>query len=255
MSQGKPVAFDVDVYLDAVEMMINADEVERAFWMLDNMPGYYRDHVPLRAKEIWAQLHANLHTTALYKGEYDDLKLDPREVMDLWPGRAQIVAQAVKWMNVRGHRPHLMEFAPGSGFLPFGLNYLGLDFSYEYRGLDCPNYRHTAEIQKYASNVFIAFEVIEHLSNEFEIYQNYTKFGREADFVFLSTPLYTINGGELNWQSRQLGHLRTYTPNEFLSVAKKMFRGYQFTVITDETIVLVGAKHRDPREILGYKGG
>ncbi len=240
--QGMPLFFDVDVYLDVVEMMINADEVERAIHMLDNMPAYYRDHMPLRAHEIRLQLHANLVTTEGYKKEYELVPLDPNAIKMVWPHRAQMVEAYVRNFNRQGMRPHLMEFAPGSGYLPFYLNELGLDFSYEERGIDRISYFHKTAQTKSSPKVFIAFEVIEHLANPFEIYQNYAKFGVPADYVFLSTPLYTINGGEDKWRERLLGHLRTYTPDEFKEISRKMFLNYTFAYHLSDTITLVGKR-------------
>jgi hypothetical protein len=62
--------------------------------------------------------------------------------------------------------------------------------------------------------------------------------------VFLSTPKFTWAGGMNNWQERQLGHLRTWTPKEFLDFAQKSFKN--FTWIGDfdnHTLVLKGFSH------------
>jgi hypothetical protein len=68
---GRPYYFDVDMYLACVEQMISSDEVERALWMLDNMPGWYRDNPPQQAKKIRDQLLKRLYTTMDYMKDCD----------------------------------------------------------------------------------------------------------------------------------------------------------------------------------------
>jgi hypothetical protein len=235
---GRPQHFDVNRYLDAVEDMINADEVEKAFHMLNNMPAFYVDHVPERALEIRQSLNRQLFTPVQYKGIYDPLSRD--EVTKYWPGRAQIVEKLVREMD----KPHVMELAPGSFYLPLGLEKRGCQFTYEWQGLDeCgPAGDFLLAPRDNAPTLFCCFELIEHLWCEQEVYQNYLKFNREADFVLLSTPLYTCAGGMDNWRARPLGHLRTYSPTSFLAVASQMFQGRKWEAFTDETIILVGKK-------------
>jgi hypothetical protein len=132
-----------------------------------------------------------------------------------------------------------MELAPGALILREGLALTRLDVTYEHLGLDA---RHVIEPKEGAFKIFCAFEIIEHLANEWEIYQNYLKFGREADVIMISTPLFTYGGGMDDWRNRPLGHLRTYTPTELVSVCSKMFQGYQWTMTIDDTIVCVGRK-------------
>lgn len=239
---GRPTYFDPDVYLDAVEMMINSDEVNRAFWMLDNMPAYYRDNVPKRAATMRVQLNEVLFTPVQYKGVYGTIDLDGAAVVAGWPSRATIVEEKVRELNKRMIKPNIMELAPGQFWLPTGLKYKGLDFTYEYLSLD--NFDHPFEKPwpDSAFNIFIAFELIEHLHCETEIYQNYLKFKKTADIVMLSTPLYTFAGGMDNWSTRQLGHLRTYTPKELVDVSNKMFPGYVWGAHIDHVINLVGEK-------------
>jgi hypothetical protein len=229
---GRPRHFDVERFLDAVEDMINADEVERALLMLDNMPAYYRDHVPERAAEIRQSLHRQLWTPVQYAGIYEGV------IPDCWPGRAQVLEGLVRQLNSEGKAPHVMELAPGSGFIEAGLRERGLTCSYESLGLD--KRKEPGDVSGPA--IFVAFEIIEHLSNEWEIYQNYLKFNREAEHILLSTPLYTCAGGMSGWRERPLGHLRTYTPLEFQQKAQAMFKGYQWKAFVDETIILLGSK-------------
>lgn len=238
---GRPTFFDPDVYLDAVEMMINADEVNRAFWMLDNMPAYYRDNVPSRAATMRVQLNEVLFTPVQYKGVYDTLSIDGEAAIANWPSRATIVEEEIIKLNAKTIKPNIMELAPGQFWLPAGLKYKGLDFTYEHLSLDNFDHPFDKPWPSCAFNIFIAFELIEHLHCENEIYQNYLKFKRTADMIMLSTPLYTFAGGMDKWQTRQLGHLRTYTPKEFVDKAAGMFPGYEWGVYVDHVITLVGS--------------
>src|SRR4051812_35464670 len=72
---GRPRFFDIDIYLSVVEGMINADEVERAFWMLKNPPAYYRKYPPKRLLEIKERLHRQVWTPVQYKGIYEGAKI------------------------------------------------------------------------------------------------------------------------------------------------------------------------------------
>lgn len=236
---GRPRFFDVDVYLSAVEGMINADEVERALWMLDNMPAYYRHNPPRRALEIKERLHRQLWTPVQYKGIYEGAAIDHESMP--WPLRARKLEEIVRGLiDVSADCfPHVMELAPGGHWLAEGLYFRGLQFTYESLGLDV-EWEHAAKGD--GPTIFCAFEIIEHLSNEWEIYQNYLKFNRQADIVMLSTPLFTYGGGLDGWQMRELGHLRTYTPVEFFKIASEMFQGFEWECLTDDTILLIGRR-------------
>lgn len=244
MNQGEPYFFDINAYLYAVSMMINADEVERALWMLDNPPAYYRDNPPKELIDMKERLHKQLWTPIQYRGIYESIKeTTPQDTENHWPLRAQILEKEVKELNQAGIEPNIMELAPGAAWLPQGLIHKYCYFTYEMLSLD-PDRSFFAKPDNPKVNIFCAFEIIEHLSNEFEIYQNYLKFGRNADIVMISTPLYTYGGGMDDWPNRELGHLRTYTPSELHAVIAKMFIGYNWSYSIDDTIVLTGRKSK-----------
>lgn len=238
---GEPLFFDVDVYLSACEMLIQSDEVERAFLMLDNMPAFYRDNPPERAIEIRNSLHRQLFTPVQYKGIYKGLEITPADTEKHWPLRARVTEAIVKELNAKGVTPNIMELAGGSLWLPQGLVHKHLQFTYEHLSLDDVEH-FFAKPDKPSVNIFCAFELIEHLTNEWEIYQNYLKFNREADIILISTPLYTYAGGMFDWRNNPLGHLRTYTPGELHLILVKMFKGYEWVCHTDDTIVFEGKK-------------
>lgn len=80
--------------------------------------------------------------------------------------------------------------------------------------------------------IFVATELIEHLWHEADIYVEFLRAGGKADIVHISTPLYTFDGmtdDPKYWESKgDLGHLRTYTPNELSVTVAKMFPQYDF---------------------------
>lgn len=228
---GQPLLFDPDLYLTAVEQMIASDEVERALHMLDNMPSFYREHPPKRALELKELLHRVLWTPVQYAGIYAGADVES----EFWPLRAQCVEDIV-----REHSgAHIMELAGGSGWLHEGLRKREYKFTYNCLSLD-----EKLVTKEFFGGpaIFCAFELIEHLSNEWEIYQNYLKFNKQADYVLLSTPLHTYGGGNPNWRNGPLGHLRCYSVSEFHEIAAKMFTGFEWTAKTDDTIVLIGRK-------------
>lgn len=233
---GKPNFFDIDKYLDCVEGMILADEVERAFWMLSNPPAWYRDNEPERLKDIRESLHRVLFTPVEY-AEADREILEPG---DAWPPRGDIVDQAVEAFNKDQVCPHIMEIGGGSLWLSHGLQKRGRTFTYSSRTLG----HATKAPELDGPGVFVAFELIEHLSNEMEIYQAYLKFKHRARYVFLSTPLHTYGGGMAHWRGQALGHLRAYTPKEFSASFRKLFPDYEQThyLLGDGTQVIKGIR-------------
>lgn len=233
---GKPTSFSPDLACDVIEQMIEADEPERALNMLDNVPAYYRQFPTERMLEIRRSLHKALWTPVQYAGIYDELEYKPG---GHWPLRAQLLEAEIKKYQ-GGLPPLVMELAPGGLFLNNELLQRGYDVKYFSIGLDGESFDMNG---LYGTKIFVAFELIEHLTNPWEIYQNYLKIEEEADIIMLSTPLFTYGGGMPDWRNRPLGHLRTYVPNEFMEIAAKMFQGYQWEMVTgDGTMVLVGRR-------------
>lgn len=233
MNTGEPMFFNLDVYFALIDMYISADEVERALWLLDNPPAYYRDKPPQRLRETREALHRQLWTPAQYRGIYEGATNDEQ-----WPHRAEVLESQI---NKQKDRPtHIMELAPGSLWLKESLQKRGHEFTYEYISLDKSELVST--VDPMARTFFVAFEIIEHLANTKEIYQNYLKFGKRADVVVVSTPLYTFSGGLPDWRERPLGHLRAYTPRELHEELNKMFEGFNWHCHVSDTITMVGER-------------
>ncbi len=267
---GRPIYFDISQCLSLAEQYVLSDEVERALWLLDNLPGYYRDHVPpevLRLKTYIQTLlttpleyvtdvnHIN-ETKALIKATKDEIN---KSIMD-YIGRAQVVRSLVERLNQDLKTPHIVEMAPGSFWLPIGLAKNELKFTYFAQSLNVahqllakeyldelrvwyPKLEHGIDPRTWVEpTVFVCFELIEHLHNPDEIMHNYVKHNISFNHILLSTPKYTINGGNPNWQKDSLGHLRTYTPKEFYAFATKHWPSYKWSMFDHPTMILVGEK-------------
>lgn len=234
---GFPVHFSIPQYLNLIEQYIASDEVEIALWLLDHPPSFYREHQPPELVKMRDDLNRSLWTPIQYAGIYEGVKVTPEATAAHWPLRAEILEGVLKTFNW----PHLMELGPGGNWLFEGLKHKGIDFTYEHMGLDN---KHTYDIDhKAPPTIFVAFELIEHLHNEHEIYQNYLKFNKKADVVLISTPEHTWAGGMAeDFRTRPLGHLRCYSPDEFHSVVSKMFHEHKSWTIHkgDGTMILEG---------------
>lgn len=241
MGRGQPTSFNVAQALQVIEQMIEADEPMRALQWLDSFPAYYREFPTPEMLEVRRSLHRQLWTPVQYKGIYDELEFTPG---GYWPLRAQLLENEVRAINGNNEFVAVLELAPGGLFLEQELKEKGLRLGYVSMGLDGYNKNAHAILRETQAckHIFIAFELIEHLHNEWEIYQNYLKFGREADIVMISTPLFTYGGGMPDWRNRPLGHLRCYTPTELHAVVSKMFQGYEWTMQADDTLIAIGRK-------------
>lgn len=234
---GKPHAFSVDLHLDAVEQMIECDEVEIAFRMLSQMPAWYRDHIPERAIEIRESLNRQLFTPVQYTGLYNGAPLTEESLEGSWLLRYHLVEQEVKRMNTR---VHIAELAPGAHVLSGGLKLKNYDFTYECLGLD--GHMGDRHIDKSVPSIFCAFELLEHCHDRWEIYRNYAKLQRDFDVVMLSTPFYNFTGDFGPWRERALGHMFALTPKEFHELASSQFTGRTWQIFNDYTMVLIGRR-------------
>lgn len=256
---GKPLYFNVDQYLDAVEGMICADEIETALYMLDHLPGYYRDHYPSRAQEIRNTVYRKLMNVHDYVHDYDEVTLakglDPTKVplkeaynYPFYQPRAIVALSTVKRINEMGFVANIHEMGPAYFWLPVMLNEEKCDFAYTFTSINAHLMDHKLELPDPPilpkKDVFISFETIEHLWNPDEIYQAYLKSGSKGDYILLSTPKYTAFGGMPNWRNRQLGHIRTYTPKEFTAFAIKHWPNHSWRIAESHGMMaLCGSKN------------
>jgi hypothetical protein len=252
------IRFNEDVFLDAAKQLVEADETERALALLNNLPAYYRDNKPESIKKLIAKINCNI--TLAY-----DLLHDSRELpkSNEWSHeflnttmRGVCLRNTVKEFNDNNIVPHIVDMGPGDFTFAIGLCIAKLNFTYECLTLNSEAKASAKEIllkhyvddyiascEGYASNtsIFVAYEIIEHLSNVDEIrYAFDRKCKVLPEYVLLSTPKYTFESGTPNWDKEGIHHLRAYTPNEFIAEAFRLFPEYSFNYADNPVMVLIG---------------
>ena len=251
--QGKPKHFDPDHYLDSVEQMICADEIETALYMLDHLPGFYRDNVPQRAVDLKKTLYRQLLTTEEYVFDTAEIKevnesihnrpLSEQYLNQHFHPRGPIAISLVKRINDMGFMARIVEVGPANYWLPAALNGLELNFKYDAYSISAvaQHIKVSKDSDRPTKTIFCCFETIEHLWNPEDIYHYYCKSEIDADYILLGCPKYTLYGGLPNWEDRELGHLRTYTPKDLQMFAEKYWN-MNWNRYDAEMMVLVGEK-------------
>lgn len=250
-----PKFFVLDIYLDAVEQMIKADEIKFALTMLDNLPGYYRDNVPERAKEIRSLIYQQCMTVQEYVNDREEL-IERSEVhhgvplAEMWKAphfcpRGPIIMDIVKKINAEGFCANIVEVGPYNYWLHAGLKAENCDYIYTPISVN-PHIKDPnttkVETDKPIKHIFVCFEVIEHLWNEDEIVHYFYKTQMDPDYVLISTPKYTCGGGLPNWKHRILGHVRTWTPSELTLYCRKHWPTLQWFFYDSDMMVSIGTK-------------
>lgn len=252
---GKPKYFDLDLYLSAVEQMICADEIKFALTMLENLPGYYRDNYPKRASNIKELIYQQCMTTQDYVNDRSELiemseKLHNCPVGEMWKlphfsPRGELIMNIVKELNSEGYCARIVELGPYNYWLPMGLQAQNCDFIYTPMSVN-PHvknpYKTKVASEKPIKDIFICFEVIEHLWNEDEVFHYFCKTQTDPDIVLISTPKYTCGGGLPNWDTRQLGHIRTWTPKELTLFCEKHWPELEWYFVDSAMMICIGKK-------------
>jgi len=243
--------FDPKPFIQAANILTAADEPLMALKLLELLPGYYRDHTPAAITSFRAEILKCLVTANWYSKCHDTI-LHPNHAVELINGtlRGREVFKDVAALNAKNIIPHITELAPGEFWLPIGLLALGCAFDYYPIGLNKEAEQKAKEFIAFTRpkpeqvKIYCAFEIIEHLHNESDIRVESERLGIVPDIIHISTPLYSYDGRmeSLNWikDKKDLGHIRTYTPNEFAQVAMRMFSGYHWSLIPERVMHLRG---------------
>ena len=254
-NEGKSAFFDLDTYCQVVEMFVNSDEIERALWMIDNPPGWFRENPPKKLTELRTLILKNTLTVKDYISDSKEIE-DYEKLQDfvdanfIYP-RFQILLETIREMNQKGQSPNLYELCPASFWLPRLLLQYKVNFQYRFEtiNLDAAKFfqsKHpevNPNFDETQPNIFICFETIEHLWRDSDVAHFYAKYGLDADIVMLSTPLNTLLGGHPEgWRNRPLGHLRTYTKSDFLKFAVTHWPNRAWEQYPAQMQVLVGRK-------------
>lgn len=232
--------FNLQCFLDAANELVRADETERALRLLNNLPGYYRDNQPKEVVTLKNKILSRIATPADYVNI--ERKMQPYPAGDpmgmAGTLRAQILSMEIKRLNDRELAPLIVDYGPGEYWLPTILLESDLDFSYQPRCLDHELYQRFKSDKRPLHDegsalpiIFCAFEIIEHLQNEEDLKSESLKCG-VPDIIHASTPMYTFDTECTDWDATkgELGHLRTYTPNEFHAVLSRLFPEYTLMV-------------------------
>lgn len=255
---GRPLFFNLNHYIEAIEQMIRADELERALWMCDNLPAWYRDNVPMQITEIKKTLFRQMYDAYQYSSE--------KAIEDGWTKedalkqgrsgyfypRIDILAENIKKLNDVNFEPWLCELSPSHGAMALTLLDSGLKFSYFAKNL---NDRATDTLREWLPDgiwqerpksdqktIFVFFEAIEHVYREKDLEHAYYKLNVDFDEIYLSTPYGCLGGGLPNWNTRPLGHVRGYTGTEFVRLASDFFPKRTWQMTMSHSMVLVGTK-------------
>jgi hypothetical protein len=247
---GTLIRFDPKPFIDAANILMEADETERALALLENMPGYYRDVPPKEVADFKREIMAKIYTVQDYACNDGDSILRDIDLVSLAKAlpRGKMLMDDISEANESGFAPHIVDYGPGDYVIPLGMHGMGLKFTYEPIGL------HDASMQeakkylesRWETNAkrrswFVAYEIIEHLHNPAEIRQQFDRI-ETCERVYMSTPLYTFARGNPLWREKKCGHLRTYTPDEFVGYAKKYFREFNWELYPQEIMILRGKK-------------
>ncbi len=251
---GKPIYWDLETHIKAIIGMIRADEIQIALTMLDSVPGYYRDNYPLELTEIKKTLYQNLYDQIEYATDDEEADCTREFGEAQWSSgymypRAEIITNLIKSLFPRS--PWIFDLGCSHGNLPLGLIKSNQSFTYYGVGM---NHRIQQKVKGWVGEhwceapindqptILYCTEVLEHMMNPHDLVQSAYKVGVNFDHILLSVPKYTLGGGLENWDSRRLGHVRTYTPKEFLEFADKSFPGYKWNFYDAFSMVVHGSR-------------
>lgn len=250
---GRPSHFDPDHYLDSVEQMICADELVNALKMLEMLPSYYRDNYPARAQEIKYKLYRQIMSIRDYIGDISEEQVHSEAshktpLEDQWSiphfhPRGRMMMDLVKEINASGDSAEIHEIGPANYWLPAALSKQGLRYSYQGYSLrpqeDKVKAVRAAERSK---TIFCCFETIEHLWNPDDIYHLFVKTGCNPDYILLGCPKHTLYGGMSNWEDRELGHLKAWSPKDLYEFLQKHWPEYDYTLHDSHMMVFKGKR-------------
>lgn len=248
---GKVRGFEVGPFLECADILMRSDESERALSLLSNLPAHYRDYPPPEVCAMRDKILYSLLTPHSYASVDMDADVG-KDVLDTLQ-RGVWLKELVHELNEKGVSPHIIDVGPGEYWLPIGLYKRGYSFTYHDVGL----LQRTAKVAREMvpasmwqstpplgqPSIFVAFEIIEHLSDPLELAIEAMRHNLVApDYVFLSTPLYTFDTKE-NWDTRGgQPHRRAYTPREFFTQATAIFPGYNWDIRMDSIQIVKGTR-------------
>lgn len=263
-NMGRSLYFNLDKHIEAVEQLIRSDEIMMAINMVSQVPAWHRDDAESQHKiqNIKATLYKQLYDTFEYASDIDEASMT-REYAESqffssygYP-RAEILLTEVNKWNKAGKTPWVFELSTSHGLLPLGLAKANAKFTFFAKNL---NQAALVKVKEWLADywsdfpvvgtdpketqptIFVCCEALEHMYREEDLEQSYYKLGIDFDVIVLSTPYGTLGGGLENWQTRRLGHIRTYTKKDFIQLADKFFPNRSWELAHSHSMVLTGRK-------------
>lgn len=237
--------------LQLAEHLVSLDETEKALMVLnDCIPALIRHHVPEPIKKLKTEILSQIFTPEDYannpKDHLSESPFEPQHVMEQVM-RGHVVKKLVEDYNKGGKAPHIVDFGPGTYWLPLALEHHGLKHSYKGVGVEATSEKqffektkNTYTKQEGDPEVFVAYEIIEHV-DEHVLAQAKARHCPNADYILVSTPRFTFGTGTPDWRKEKIHHLRAYTPNEFLRALQRLFpecKNWQY--VDDVVMVAIG---------------
>lgn len=253
---GRSLHFSLTDHIKAVESLIKSDEIEMAFKLLDMVPAWERENYPIALTEIKNTLWQNLYSPMTYVNDEDEAAYTYQQVVDqvnsgyCYP-RLDILKALVLNLNAQGWKPWVFELSTSHGPIPIGLKEAGAQFDFYSKNFNQaalakviewmgPSWQPSPVLTQ--KTIFVNFECLEHAFRVEDIRDDYYKLGIGFDDILLSVPHGTLGGGLPNWETRRLGHVRTYNLKEFSALAMDYFPGYTWKAWPNVSIVLHGTR-------------
>jgi hypothetical protein len=253
---GRPIYWDLNVHLLAIEQMIRADEIQIALQMIDQVPAWYRENRPAEIEQIRKTIYRQHYDIFLYGNDPDEAAQNEAICKEQWFGnycypRAEIITAEIKRLNDELRTPWIFDLSCSHGNLGVGLRDAGLKFNYLGKSM---NWRAADKLKGWMgaawadqpqddqTTILVCTEALEHAWDPGDIVRAAYKTWANYDQIFFSTPLGCLGGGLPNWETRPLGHIRGYTPDEFLKFAIENFPGYSWKLYKSASMVLHGRR-------------
>lgn len=251
---GKPYYFRLDIWIAAIKMMIASDEIQSAIWMCDNPPGWFRENYPKELQEIKDTLYKNHYDIFEYANDDDEASMTRDVAEDQWFSqycypRATIITDEIKRLNDSGKIPWIFDLSCSHGNLPMGLLKANVKFTYLGKSM---NHRAAKKLKEWVGKtwadqpeknqetILVCTESLEHAWDPQDIVRAAYKMDTKYDQIFFSTPLNTLFQGLPNFESRRLGHIRTWTGEEFRKFMIDNWPGYTWEYFKSFSQVIHG---------------
>jgi hypothetical protein len=228
---------NLDAFITCAEELLRHDEVERALQLLDLLPGLYRYNVPLKIVEFKNEILKQITTPTYYAKHDSPLVLPEDHKAFANTLRGSLLLKDVQEFNKQGDHPFVFDLGPGTYDALLMLKAFGCIFLYDCLFLHesgssqeikalYSDLKPEAEASAYTT-IFVANELIEHLPNPHDIKADMLRTVGLADIIHISTPTFCFHTKDDWRENRNLEHLRTYTPHEFIDTVSKIFPEYK----------------------------